>query len=178
MTDDKNRKKNIVKQLLNEDLKTDDETELIEMLFDEPLAIDTDKLEDEKRNFGDKLADAVTKTAGSWLFIISFVLFLFFWMFLNEYLDGIDAYPFILLNLVLSCIAALQAPIIMMSQNREAKKDSLRSKNDYRIDLKSELILEVLHEQMVQITKNQEKILQILSKNGIKFDNIKKYRQK
>ena len=87
MTDDKNRKKNIVKQLLNEDLKTDDETELIEMLFDEPLAIDTDKLEDEKRNFGDKLADAVTKTAGSWLFIISFVLFLFFWMFLNEYLD-------------------------------------------------------------------------------------------
>ena len=178
MTDDKNRKKNIVKQLLNEDLKADDETELIEMLFDEPLAIDTDKLEDEKRNFGDKLADAVTKTAGSWLFIISFVLFLFFWMFLNEYLDGIDAYPFILLNLVLSCIAALQAPIIMMSQNREAKKDSLRSKNDYRIDLKSELILEVLHEQMVQITKNQEKILQILSKNGIKFDNIKKYRQK
>lgn len=178
MTDDKNRKKNIVKQLLNEDLKTDDETELIEMLFDEPLAIDTDKLEDEKRNFGDKLADAVTKTAGSWLFIISFVLFLFFWMFLNEYLDGIDAYPFILLNLVLSCIAALQAPIIMMSQNREAKKDSLRSKNDYRIDLKSELILEVLHEQMVQITKNQEKILQILSKNGIKFENIKKYRQK
>ena len=178
MTDDKNRKKNIVKQLLNEDLKTDDETELIEMLFDEPLAIDTDKLEDEKRNFGDKLADAVTKTAGSWPFIISFVLFLFFWMFLNEYLDGIDAYPFILLNLVLSCIAALQTPIIMMSQNREAKKDSLRSKNDYRIDLKSELILEVLHEQMVQITKNQEKILQILSKNGIKFDNIKKYRQK
>ena len=178
MNDDKLRKKEIVKQLLNEDLKTDDETELIEMLFDEPLAIDTDKLEDEKRNFGDKLADAVTKTAGSWLFIISFVLFLFFWMFLNEYLDGIDAYPFILLNLVLSCIAALQAPIIMMSQNREAKKDSLRSKNDYRIDLKSELILEVLHEQMVQITKNQEKILQILSKNGIKFDNIKKYRQK
>ena len=178
MTDDKNRKKNIVKQLLNEDLKTDDETELIEMLFDEPLAIDTDKLEDEKRNFGDKLADAVTKTAGSWLFIISFVLFLFFWMFLNEYLDGIDAYPFILLNLVLSCIAALQAPIIMMSQNREAKKDSLRSKNDYRIDLKSELILEVLHEQMVQITKNQEKILQILSKNGIKFNNIKKGKMK
>ena len=174
MNDDKLRKKEIVKQLLNEDLKTDDETELIEMLFDEPLAIDTDKLEDEKRNFGDKLADVVTKTAGSWPFIISFVLFLFFWMFLNEYLNGFDAYPFILLNLVLSCIAALQAPIIMMSQNREAKKDSLRSKNDYRIDLKSELILEVLHEQMLQITKNQENILQLLKKNHKSLKNRQK----
>ena len=178
MDDNKNRKKEIVKQLLNEDLKTDDESELIEMLIDEPLAIDIDKLEDEKRTFGDKLADIVTAIIGSWPFIITFVLFLFFWMFLNEFVHCFDPYPFILLNLVLSCIAALQAPIIMMSQNREAKKDSLRSKNDYRIDLKSELILEVLHEQMVQITKNQEKILQILSKNGIKFDNIKKYRQK
>ena len=65
--------------------------------------------------------------------------FLIFWMFLNEFVHGFDPYPFILLNLVLSCIAALQAPIIMMSQNREAKKESLRNKNDYRIDLKVNL---------------------------------------
>ena len=175
MNDDKVRKKEIVKQLLNEDLKTDDESELIEMLIDEPLAIDIDKLEDEKRTFGDKLADIVTAIIGSWPFIIIFILFLSFWMFLNEYLDGFDPFPFILLNLVLSCIAALQAPIIMMSQNREAKKESLRNKNDYRIDLKSELILEVLHEQMLEIVKNQKIIVKILDENGI---NCKKNSQK
>lgn len=174
MNDNKNRKKEIVKQLLNEDLKTDDESELIEMLIDEPLAIDIDKLEDEKRTFKDKLADLVAATVGSWPFIIIFVLFLFFWMFLNEYLDGFDPYPFILLNLVLSCIAALQAPIIMMSQNREAKKDSMRSKNDYRIDLKSELILEVLHEQMLELKKTEQKILQILEENDIKLQEFAK----
>ena len=174
MNDDKARKKEIVKDLLKEDFKTDDEEELIEMLIDEPLAIDIDKLEDEKRTFKDKLADMVAATVGSWPFIIAFVLFLFFWMFLNEYLDGFDPYPFILLNLVLSCIAALQAPIIMMSQNREAKKDSMRSKNDYRIDLKSELILEVLHEQMLELKKTEQKILQILEENDIKLQEFAK----
>ena len=92
----------------------------------------------------------------------------------NEELDGFDPYPFILLNLVLSCIAALQAPIIMMSQNREAKKDSMRSKNDYRIDLKSELILEVLHEQMLELKKTEQKILQILEENDIKLQEFDK----
>ena len=74
-------------------------------------------------------------------------------------ISAVDPYPFILLNLVLSCVAALQAPIIMMSQNRAAKKDSLRSQNDYKTDLKSELILEDLHEKMDKIIANQTKIL-------------------
>lgn len=166
--DAKIKKKEIVKQLLNEDLKTDDENELIEMFIDEPLAIDIDKLEDEKSTFKDKLADKITAIAGSWTFIIIFVSFLIIWIILNKCLeDSIDPYPFILLNLLLSCIAALQAPIIMMSQNREAKKDSMRSKNDYRTDLKSELILEVLHDQMSEIAKNQRKILKILEDNGM-----------
>ncbi len=166
--DAKIKKKEIVKQLLNEDLKTDDENELIEMLIDEPLAIDIDKLEDEKSTFKDKLADKITAVAGSWTFIIIFVSFLIIWIILNKCIeDSIDPYPFILLNLLLSCIAALQAPIIMMSQNREAKKDSMRSKNDYRTDLKSELILEVLHDQMSEIAKNQRKILKILEDSGM-----------
>ena len=76
----------------------------------------------------------------------------------------IDPYPFVFLNLLLSCIAALQAPIIMMSQNRSAKKDSMRSKNDYKTDLKSELILEDLHDKMETILKNQKKILKELEK--------------
>ena len=162
-----NTKKEIVKKLLNKDLKTDDENELIEMLIDEPLAIDVDKYEDEFITFKDKLADKITEIAGSWNFIITFISFLLLWMLFNGLTNNsIDPYPFILLNLVLSCIAALQAPIIMMSQNREAKKDSLRSKNDYRTDLKSELILEVLHDQMNEIAKNQKKILKILENQG------------
>lgn len=162
-----NTKKEIVKKLLNKDLKTDDENELIEMLIDEPLAIDVDKYEDEFITFKDKLADKITEIAGSWNFIVTFIAFLLLWMLFNGLTNNsIDPYPFILLNLVLSCIAALQAPIIMMSQNREAKKDSLRSKNDYRTDLKSELILEVLHDQMNEIAKNQKKILKILENQG------------
>ena len=79
-----------------------------------------------------------------------------------------DEYPFILLNLFLSCVAALQAPIIMMSQNRAAEKDSLRGKNDYKTDLKSELILEELHEQMTKMISNQNKIIKLLSEEDKK----------
>ena len=76
--------------------------------------------------------------------------------------SAIDPYPFILLNLVLSCIAALQAPIIMMSQNRQAKKDSLRNQNDYQVDLKSELILEDLHDDIRKLINNQNKIIKYI----------------
>lgn len=154
-----NRKSDIVKRLLSKSLDKVDEKELMKMLIDEPLAIDSDKNEDKKRTFGDILADQVTKIVGSWTFIILFVLFLILWMAFN-YFDilKIDPFPFVLLNLILSCIAALQAPIIMMSQNRAAKKDSIRSLNDYKTDLKSELILEVLHEQMDEILKMQKEI--------------------
>ena len=156
-------KKEIVRKLLNQELNITDESELMEMLIDSPIAIDSDKQEDEKRTIGDKMADKVTELAGSWGFIMVFCLFLIFWMVVNYLLIlKVDPYPFILLNLILSCIAALQAPIIMMSQNRAAKKDSMRSLNDYKTDLKSELILEVLHEQMKEINSNQKKILKIL----------------
>lgn len=161
--ENKNVKKKIVKQLLNQNIDIENEQELIEMLIDEPIAIDVDKVNKEKLKFGDKLADAITRIAGSWTFIICFTLFLIAWMVINNLLmDPVDPYPFILLNLILSCIAALQAPIIMMSQNREAKKDSLRSKNDYKTDLKSELILETLHDQMLEILNNQKKIMKSL----------------
>lgn len=163
------RKEKIVKQLLNKDFDVTDEDELIEMLLDNPTAIDSDKEEDERRTMGDKLADKVTEIAGSWGFIIGFCLFLILWMIINTIMIvKFDEYPFILLNLILSCIAALQAPVIMMSQNRAAKKDSLRSLNDYKTDLKSELILEVLHEQMKDLQANQKKILKMLEDKDIK----------
>ena len=163
-------KKEIVKMLLrNKELEERDEEELLDLLIDQPISIDVDKQEEAKLTFGDKMADKVSEKAGSWGFVFGFVLFLIFWVILNTVimLDGqeIDPYPFILLNLVLSCIAALQAPIIMMSQNRQAAKDSLRNQNDYRIDLKSEIILEELHDKMELILKNQRKIIRVLEED-------------
>lgn len=160
-------KKDIVKMLLrNNELEEQDEEELLNLLIDQPIAIDVDKQEEAKMTKGDKFADRLSEIAGSWTFIILFILFLLGWVILNTVImstkEAIDPYPFILLNLVLSCIAALQAPIIMMSQNRQAEKDSLRNQNDYRTDLKSELILESLHDQMNSILKNQKQILKYI----------------
>lgn len=157
-------KAEIVKTLLRQDLPGS-EQELLEVLIDEPISVDIEKQEDSNLTFGDKVADKVAEIAGSWAFIIGFCLFLFVWIILNLIMmdKAIDPYPFILLNLVLSCIAAIQAPIIMMSQNRQEKKDTLRNKNDYRTDLKSELILEDLHDRMTRLEKNQEKILRYIS---------------
>ena len=165
----KNSKKEIVKMLLKKDINVTDEEDLINMIINEPISVDTDKESDLNRSFGDYLADKITEIAGSWPFIIGLIIFLLLWIILNIFiLTNADPYPFILLNLLLSCIAALQAPIIMMSQNREAKKDRLRSSNDYKTDLKSELILEDLHNKMSQIIKNQNKIINILTEEDNK----------
>ena len=165
----KNSKKEIVKMLLKKDINVTDEEDLINMLINEPISVDTDKESDLNRSFGDYLADKITEIVGSWPFIIGLVIFLLLWIILNIFiLTNADPYPFILLNLLLSCIAAFQAPIIMMSQNREAKKDRLRSSNDYKTDLKSELILEDLHNKMSQIIKNQNKIINILTEEDNK----------
>ena len=167
--ENKNSKKEMVKMLLKKDINVTDEEDLINMLINEPISVDTDKESDLNRSFGDYLADKITEIAGSWPFIIGLVIFLLLWIILNIFiLTNADPYPFILLNLLLSCIAALQAPIIMMSQNREAKKDRLRSSNDYKTDLKSELMLEDLHNKMSQIIKNQNKIINILTEEDNK----------
>lgn len=161
--DTRKTKKEIVQMLLKKQFDSTDEEELINMLIDEPIAVDVDRQSDANRTFGDKVADKLTEVAGSWGFIIGMIAFLGVWILINLYvLENADPYPFILLNLLLSCIAALQAPIIMMSQNREAKKDRLRSSNDYKTDLKSELILEELHIEMKKIIATQNKILKML----------------
>lgn len=160
-------KKEIVKMLLNKNLEVEDEEQLIDLLVDQPIAVDVDKQDKETKKLGDKVADKLTEVAGSWGFIIGFSLFLILWILLNLYVfTNVDPYPFILLNLVLSCVAALQAPIIMMSQNRAAKKDSMRSQNDYKTDLKSELILEELHDKMDKIINNQNKIIKYINENN------------
>lgn len=169
-------KKEIVKMLLrNSALDAKDEEELLDLLIDQPISIDVDKQEELKMTFGDKVADKVSEIAGSWSFILGFSAFLIFWIVLNTVLlkgdSKIDEYPFILLNLLLSCIAALQAPIIMMSQNRQAAKDSLRNQNDYRTDLKSELILESLHDDLELLIKNQNKILKYIEEKENEKNN-------
>lgn len=162
-------KKEIVKMLLNKNLDIEDEEQLLDLLIDQPIAVDVDKQDKDTEKLGDKVADKLTEVAGSWSFIIGVTLFLILWILLNLYaFKNVDPYPFILLNLVLSCVAALQAPIIMMSQNRAAKKDSMRSQNDYKTDLKSELILEDLHDKMEKIITNQNKILKSLEEDNKK----------
>ncbi len=160
------KKLELVKMLLNKDLKNKDEKELFELLVKNPLSIDVDEYDKKKAKLGDKIADKFTKFAGSWKFIIGFILFLGIWIITNTILikKGFDEYPFILLNLLLSCVSSLQAPIIMMSQNRQAKKESMRNNNDYRIDLKSELILEEVYLKINNMLNNQKIIIDLLKK--------------
>ncbi len=103
--------------------------------------------------FGEKSADKLTKIAGSWGFIISFLVILVLWMVANIYawLNTWDPYPFILLNLVLSCLAAIQAPIILMSQNRQTQKDRLRSEYDYAVNRKSAREIDEVRKQLNKI---------------------------
>jgi uncharacterized membrane protein len=119
----------------------------------------------DKLTIGQRLADTVAAFGGSWRFIIIFGVFLICWMVLNIVFlasKAFDPYPFILLNLILSCIAALQAPVIMMSQNRQEEKDRERAKNDYMINLKSEMEIRLLHEKLDHLIINQqEKLMEI-----------------
>ena len=116
---------------------------------DEPVAEDVEAAFDQQRSFGARAADLVASFGGSWTFILLFLLVLVIWMAINasRFLGAnFDPYPFILLNLVLSCVAAIQAPIIMMSQRRTEAKDRMRAENDYKVNLKAELEIRHLHE--------------------------------
>ncbi len=118
----------------------------------------------ESTAFGDRISDKIASFGGSWTFIISFLVIIVIWIGVNVFLllSPFDAYPFILLNLLLSCVAALQAPVIMMSQNRQETKDRLRAEQDYRINLKAELEIRALHEKLDYILLQQwERILDI-----------------
>jgi len=115
--------------------------------------------------FGERLADSIADFGGSWAFLIVFGVFLGIWILINSLVllwHPIDPYPFILLNLVLSCLAAIQAPIIMMSQNRQESKDRLRSQHDYQVNLKAELEIRHLHEKLDHLLSHQwERLVQI-----------------
>jgi len=134
----------------------------------------TDKLDGDEEltmTYGQRIADKVASFGGSWTFIIAFAVFLLGWISLNIYWlgnKGFDPYPFILLNLILSSLAAIQAPVIMMSQNRQEDKDRERGKNDYMINLKSELEVRMLHEKMDHLIINQQQ--EVLEIHKVQID--------
>ena len=143
---------------------TDMEQKVVESLNEKTLISNTLADEEETTTYtvGQRVADKVATFGGSWTFIISFMVFLLAWIALNVFWltnKGFDPYPFILLNLILSCLAALQAPVIMMSQNRQEEKDRDRAKNDYLINLKSELEIRLLHEKLDHLILHQEQSL-------------------
>jgi uncharacterized membrane protein len=125
------------------------EAQVSELLFHRTAA-DVNVLEEERRTLGDRMADSLAEAVGSWRFIIAFMVVLVVWMTLNVVgaVHHWDVYPFILLNLVLSCIAAVQAPVIMMSQHRLETRDRLRAENDFQVNVKAELLLEHLTEEV------------------------------
>lgn len=131
----------------------------------ETVAEDVEGAYAERLSFGERAADAVASFGGSWSFILGFCGLLVVWMGLNAaWLTArpFDPFPFILLNLILSCIAALQAPIIMMSQRRQEQKDRLRAENDYKVNLKAELEIRSLHEKIDhQVARQWERLAEI-----------------
>jgi len=159
-------------------------TQIDEMSDTEKIVIDSitnktlliNKLEDDDDvqalNLGQKLADKVATFGGSWTFIISFGVFILLWITVNVYWflnKGFDPYPFILLNLILSCLAAFQAPIIMMSQNRQESKDRERAKKDYMVNLKSELEIRGLNDKIDHLILHQQQELLEIQKVQIEM---------
>jgi uncharacterized membrane protein len=133
--------------------------------FSSQVSRDVLKDEEEKLTFGQRVADQVARFGGSWPFIGSFAGFMFFWIGANSLLDApFDVYPFILLNLMLSTVAALQAPVIMMSQNRQSAKDKLLAENDYNVNLKSEIGIQALlkgqAEMLARLTLLERQVVQ------------------
>ena len=156
--------KKLISEIL-EDVRRDmTDEEIMNLLAGSKASVNTAKESRKKYTVGQKAADKIAKFAGSWAFIFSFVGVLIAWMVINAVLasKAFDPYPFILLNLVLSCVAAIQAPLIMMSQNRQEEKDRRRAENDYKVNLKTEILIEDLHNKMNRILARQETILHIL----------------
>ena len=123
--------------------------EVLNLLADSQISVRPGN-EKEKYTVGQRAADAIAKFAGSWAFIFTFLGVLILWMAINVILatGAFDPYPFVLLNLVLSCVAAIQAPLIMMSQNRQEEKDRRRAENDYKVNLKTEIMIEDLYDKV------------------------------
>ena len=152
-----NRK--LMKEVLKDIRHDMTDEEVLNLLADSKISV-SPKNERERYTLGQRAADKIAKFAGSWAFIFSFTGGLVLWMVINAVLasKAFDPYPFILLNLVLSCVAAIQAPLIMMSQNRQEEKDRRRAENDYKVNLKTEIMIEDIFDKVTAILKRQSKL--------------------
>lgn len=154
-------KSNMINEVIKDVKKDMENEEIIHLLLEKSVS----NQEKERETFGMKIADNIAKIAGSWTFIIVFTIILVSWMVVNVLmLVTFDPYPFILLNLFLSCVAAIQAPIIMMSQNRQDQKDRIRARNNYKVNLKTEIIIQDLHEKLDTIIENQQHLIEKIYK--------------
>lgn len=167
-----NRK--LLKEVLKDIRHDMTDEEVLNLLADSKISVSPEK-EKEKYTLGQRAADTIAKFAGSWAFIFSFVGVLVIWMVINIILasNAFDPYPFILLNLVLSCVAAIQAPLIMMSQNRQEEKDRHRAENDYKVNLKTEIMIEDLYDKVNAILARQTQIEKLFSEHNKENDNQK-----
>lgn len=166
-----NRK--LLKEVLQEIRHDMTDEEVLNLLADSKISVNPNKKKG-KYTLGQRAADAIAKFAGSWAFIFSFVAVLVLWMVINVILaaKAFDPYPFILLNLVLSCVAAIQAPLIMMSQNRQEEIDRRRAENDYKVNLKTEIMIEDLYDKVNAILAKQKALEKKL--DAEKSENNKK----
>ena len=168
-----NRK--LLQEVLNEIRQDMTDEEVLNLLSDSKISV-SPKKEKEKYTLGQRAADTIAKFAGSWAFIFSFAGVLILWMVVNAILatKAFDPYPFILLNLVLSCVAAIQAPLIMMSQNRQEEKDRNRAENDYKVNLKTEIMIEDLYDKVNSIPAKQSQIEKLLTEKKTEDEETKK----
>jgi uncharacterized membrane protein len=154
-------RKDYVKEVLEDEIGELSvlDQEVIESLErHEILSSDIIKQFERKLTFGERLSDRIAEFGGSWKFLITFGVVILIWIGINGVMlatRSFDPYPFILLNLVLSCLAAVQAPVIMMSQNRSEARDRLRAENDYKVNLKAELEIRHLHEKLDHLLRRQ-----------------------
>ena len=151
----KEKNKKLIGEVLSDIRRDMTDEEVLALLADSKLSANPSQ---EKYTIGQRAADKIAKFAGSWAFIFSFTGLLLLWMAINVLLAAraFDAYPFILLNLVLSCVAAIQAPLIMMSQNRQEEKDRRRAENDYKVNLKTEIMIEEIYNKLNRLLEAQE----------------------
>lgn len=151
-----NRK--LLKDVLDDIRQDMSDEEVLNLLADRKISVRPES--EKKYTLGQRAADAIAKFAGSWAFIFSFTGALVLWMVVNIIMasKAFDPYPFILLNLVLSCVEAIQAPLIMMSQNRQEEKDRRRAENDYKVNLKTEIMIEALYDKLNAVIAKQSAI--------------------
>ena len=155
----------LIRMILDDEASTLEEEELLNLLMQQRISKNICIENGMNLTFGEKMADRIALFAGSWTFIGIFLGVLAVWIFINSMallIKPFDPFPYILMNLILSCIAALQAPVIMMSQNRQEKKDRLRAEHDYEINLKAEILIENIIKRLEKIEQNQASLVERL----------------